>query len=65
MDQFRNLLIVAERKVRRKRGHVRCFCYLPSEERQKTTQKREKKDVCSLQCDKGGCRGLTVYFRGH
>lgn len=37
------VLIVAERKVRRKRGHVRCFCYLPSEERQKTTQKERKK----------------------
>jgi len=38
------VLIVAERKVRRKRGHVRCFCYLPSEERQKT-KKREKRCV--------------------
>lgn len=35
-----------ERKVRRKRGRVRCFCYLPSEERQKTTQKKEREKIC-------------------
>lgn len=29
------------------------------------TKKKLRKDLCSLQRDEGGCRGLTVYFRGH
>lgn len=68
MDQFWNLLFWrwqrGRRKVRRKRGHARCF--LSSIwGKAENKKKRKRKDLCSLQCDKGGCRGLTVYFRGH